>query len=463
MRQDLSRSVTDDTQRWLEIDLAHLWHPYTQMAEYTSDALLIVRAAGTRVWDSDGKEYLDGMSGLWNVNLGHNRPEIEAAVVNQLRRLDYFPLNGFSHMSAINLAAGLVSVAPPNLTRVFFCTGGSEAAESAIKISRRYWRLLGYPNRYRVISLQRGWHGGTLGALSAAGIPEERQGFGPFVEGFFHTSSSPYSYRCTSDPRCPPCSLRCVEGLEELILKVGPETVCAVVIECVQGAGGIIPLPFDYVRRVRQITRELGCHLVVDEVATGFGRTGRIFSVEHSRVTPDFLLCSKAITNGSLPLGAILTTDDVYKAFLGTSDTGRELMHGYTFGGHPAACAAAVATLNILVRENLVERARMVGNQLLDRMKQRLQSSRIVGEVRGLGMMLGVEIVADKHSKKPFPRSAGREAAICRQAKTRGLFIRSIGNVIPVMPPLILDPLEVDELVEKLEAAVRVVESETLR
>jgi adenosylmethionine-8-amino-7-oxononanoate aminotransferase len=443
MRKNLSHADGPELTNWLQLDLDHLWHPYTQMRGYENVATAIVKAHATRVWDQSGKEYLDGMSGLWNVNLGHSRPEIVDAIVRQLNELDYFPLNGFSHLPAAKLAAALAGVAPGELCRVFFCTGGAEAMETALKISRQYWLLRREPNRRKVISVDGGWHGGTLGALSAAGITEERKAFGRLLDDFYRAPA--------------PFSDGALESFRALLMELGPETVSAVVVEPIQGAGGIRVPPDGYLQSLRALTTEFGCHLILDEVATGFGRTGTMFAAEQWGIQPDFLLCSKAITNGCIPLGAVLTTDSIYEAFLGETPE-HEFTHGYTFGGHPVACAAALATVQILRGTQVLSTSRQRAGDLLAMLRDGLASCDVVADVRGRGMMLGVEISAGKRDGE----SSSVARAICMEARKRGLIVRSIGAVIPVMPPLVLQTSEVDELCDKLVSAVRFAQSNAI-
>jgi adenosylmethionine-8-amino-7-oxononanoate aminotransferase len=433
---------TETTHRsdWLDDDYSHLWHPYTARAEYRKQAMLIVRAQGSIVWDVEGHSYLDGISGLWNVNLGHNRPEIKNAITSQLGELDYFPLNGFSHDPAIKLAKGLAEIAPKGLTKVFFTPGGGEATDTAIKMSRRYWSLVGQATRSNIVSLEGAYHGSTFGALSAAGIQDERSGYEPLLNGFHQAPGL-----LAAEP---------MKALKGYVERLGPETVAAIILEPVQGVAGILVPPAGYLRAVRRLANEIGCHLIVDEIATGFGRTGKIFASNHDDVVPDFLLVAKAMTNGTAPLGAVLTTDEICSAHSNRSGLEGIFMHGFTFGGHPIACAAGLATLAIHRSENPSELANQKGKRLLGILKGELiLRSHIVKGVRGIGLMIGLEFAnTQRTGAKQFAE------AVARKCKDRGLIVRSIGGVIPIMPPLTISQDELGRLAATLITSVGLVE-----
>ena len=433
-------------------DLEHLWHPYTATDVYAANQIVVVAAEGAHVVDIHGRRYVDAIAGLWNVQVGHGRREIVDVVTEQLEQLAYSPLNGRSHLKAVELAARLAELAPGDLTRVFFATGGAEAVETAIKLARQFWRQRGQPDRVKVIGLERGWHGCTLGALSASGIEEERAPFGPLLDGF-PKIPPPYCYRCPWRDDPDDCPVENGAALEEAIVREGPETVAAFLGEPVLGLAGMIPPRPRFWEEAQRVCRRYDVLLVVDEVAVGFGRTGSVFASEQFGIEPDLLACAKGITSAYLPLAAVLATERIHAAFLGEE---RAFMHGYTFGGHPAACAAALANLEIIEREGLCERAVSLGAELLDELRIRLRDCTIVGDVRGIGLALAVELVRDRASREPL-RVVPH---LCRELARRGILVRPVGdgNVLPLVPPLSIERDVALEVVDRYCGVVRELE-----
>ncbi|TDC42695.1 aspartate aminotransferase family protein [Micromonospora sp. KC213] len=428
-------------------DLRHHWHPYTDMAAYAKSPLFIERGSGVHVYDTAGRSYIDAISGLWNVNVGHGRQEIVDAVADQLRTMAYQPLNGRSHPSAARLAARLASVLPDPLNRVFFATGGAEAVETAIKIVRAYWLHQGQPRRTTVIGLTNGWHGCSLGALAASGIAEERTGFEP-VAGGFASLTVPYSAMIASEPTG--AAHPAAEALEALIEQEGADTVAAFIGEPIQGLGGMVVPSREFWSAIAQVCRRHGVLLIADEVAMGFGRTGAMFSAAHYDLRPDVVTCAKGITGGYLPLSATVVSDTVYAPF---AEPGRSLSHGYTWGGHPASCAAALATLDIIEREGLCARAATVGAKILHGLRAGLKDCAVVREVRGQGLAIGVHLRA--HPADPDP--SGIAGRLCHRLRDRGVLVRPVGagDVLPLMPPLTIDDGLSGQLVEEYCTVIR--------
>jgi adenosylmethionine-8-amino-7-oxononanoate aminotransferase len=413
-----------------ELDLAYLWHPYTEMSAYADRQLTLVRGDGCYVEDDAGNRYVDAIAGLWNVQVGHGRMEIVAAAAAQLEALPFTPLNGRGHEPGIRLAEKLVELAPGALRHVFYTTSGTESVEVAIKIARQYWRNRGRASRYKIVDIARAFHGCTLGSLSAGGLFEDKQSFEPMAEGFLRIPL-PHTFHCPYGQTQPACAIQCADELDRLIVHEGPETVAAFLAEPVLGgAGMVVPAP-EFWTRIQEICRRHDILLLVDEVAMGFGRTGRMFTCEHYGLEPDVLATAKGITSGYVPLGAVLATDAVFDEFLGP---GREFGHGSTCAGHPVACAAALANLELIVNEGLCERAADLGAELLERLRVSLDGCPVVGEVRGLGLTIGIDLV----DASGAPLSRGGE--LCDRLRARGILARPVGwsSVLPMMPPLMI-------------------------
>ncbi|MCG9128844.1 aminotransferase class III-fold pyridoxal phosphate-dependent enzyme [Candidatus Poribacteria bacterium] len=431
-----------------EIDKSHVWHPLFQHQSLNDSDLTVFKSAdGCIIVDDEGKEYLDAYSALWNVNVGYGRQEIVNAVYDQMKELPYYPHSQIN-VPATQLAEKLASVLPGDLNHVYFCNSGSEANETAIKIARQYGKLT-YPdqNRYKIISRYQGYHGFTFGAMSATGQVVRRKAFEPLVPGFHH-AHPPYCHRCPLGLEYPSCNVACVEEIERMIRAEGAETVIAVIAEPIIGGGGIIDPPDDYFPRLREICDDYGLLLILDEVITGFGRTGKMFACEHWDVQPDIMTMAKGLTSGYLPLGACVTSTEVFNTFLGSPEEKREFSQVCTYGGHPAACAAGVANLEILQTERLWENAEKVGKYLFDKLST-LKSMPIVSDVRGKGLMIAVELCEADGSRLKTKKTN----KISGQLKENGLIVGKIGhaieedeNILHIAPPLILSEVEADTI-----------------
>ncbi len=441
----------------------HMLYPFTN-ASYAakSPPLLIEGGDGVYVTDGSGKRYIDGQAGLWNVNVGHGRAEIKQAIVEQLDRLSYYSLfGGTTTTPSIELADVLCRMTQPEgMVKAFFSSGGSEANEAAFKLARQYWRQTGEPMRHKVISLKRGYHGVTLGALSANGTASYREHFEPLMPGFIQVET-PHVYRnpFTDDPEA--LARLCAELLEREIVYQNPKTVAAFVAEPVQGAGGVIVPPASFWPLLREVCDRHGILMISDEVVTGFGRLGTMFGARHWGVKPDIMVFAKGINSGYVPLGATLMNGRVADAYL-TEDENEFTMaafwHGNTYAGHPLACAAAIANLRIVEDERLDRNAAEVGAYFLMRLKQVQDRHEMIGDVRGLGLMLGVELVADRRTKQAFDlkqRVGARIAELCRED---GVLIRNLADTFIISPPLILDRAQVDQMVDVFDRAVGAVE-----
>ncbi|HVM80009.1 MAG TPA: aspartate aminotransferase family protein [Stellaceae bacterium] len=440
----------------VEMDRRHLIHPLHHPRDH-EHPIVVVEGRGEVLIDANGKEYIDGLSSLWNVNAGHGRKELADAAAAQMAKLAFASAYaGASNIPSIRLAEKLVALAYPSSSGVYFTTAGAESNESAFKIARYYWKLRGKPGKVKIFSRIHGYHGVTMAAMSATGMAVYHKMFGPLVPNFLQVPA-PYPYRWpgNEDP-----GIGAAEAFEQALLREGPETVAAIIAEPVMGAGGVIVPPETYFPRLREICDRHEILLIADEVITGFGRTGRWFALGHWGVEPDLVSFAKGVTSAYLPLGGVLISRKVHQAMLDAPGD-QKFMHAATYSGHPACCAVALANLELIERENLVERAAVMGRRLLAGL-QTLQDLPTVGDVRGLGMMCGVELVESKKSRAP---ASGLGARVAREALSRGLIIRirggaadpAIGDTICVAPPLMTPHETIDRIVDILRASIAAV------
>ncbi len=439
-----------------ELDLKHLWHGNLQHRGLEArPPLEVVSAEGCYVIDADGRRYLDGMAGLFCVNVGYGRREIVDAVAAQMAQLPYYPLTQ-SHGPAARLAARLAGLLPRGIDRVFFSNSGSEAVETALKMARQCARRM-HPgeNRYKIIARHRGYHGFTMGALSATGQSPRRAAFEPLVPGFLHVAP-PDPYRCSFCSSQPGCTLGCADEIERVIRMEGPETVAAVIAEPVIGGGGIFPPPEGYLERLRAICDRYGVLLIIDEVITGFGRTGKLFGFELAGIRPDILTFAKGLTSAYLPLGATVASEHVFEAFHGAPESDAKFTQVSTFGGHPSSCAAGLANLDILTRERLWENSAEVGAYLIQKLREIRSPS--VGEIRGCGLLIGLEIVTGA-DKTPLPEA--RMAQLQREMREAGVLVGRNNDSVPgycnvliLSPPLILNREQADTIVQTIGVAL---------
>ena len=443
---DVPALLCEDRQHLLH----SLWHPADHAEPH-----VWVRGQGAVLTDASGREFLDGLSCLWNVNVGHGRRELAEAAALQMESLA-FATNyaGSANVPAIQLARRLTEIAYPNLSAAFFTSGGAESNESAFKTARFYWKAKGRPEKVKVIAREFGYHGLTLAAMSATGVAGYAKMFEPRVPNFVHTAA-PYAYRLAGVKPGETVGQAAARMLEETVLREGPDTVAAFIAEPVQGAGGIIVAPDDYFPRVREICAKHDVLFIADEVITGFGRTGRWFALERWGVQPDILAFAKGITSGYLPLGGIMVSEPIHQAMLSAPYADR-WMHAYTYSGHPTCCAVALRNLEILEKEGLVERAEKMGQRLLDGARSLLDLS-AVGEVRGLGLMVAVELVADRATKAAFDPAKNVIGRVRKELEARGLFTRVVRDIILLAPPLVITEAQVDRIVQILREGIRAV------
>ncbi len=431
-----------------EKDRRHIWHPYTQMHDYANrDLLLIDRGEGIFLYDTAGQQYYDTVSSWWCIVHGHNHPTIKSAVSNQLERLDQVLLAGTSHEPAILLAENLVEITPANLTKVFYSDNGSTACEVAIKMSLQYWQQTDRAKRKIFIGVERGYHGDTIGTMSLGGTPGFHGAFDEMKFDSFHIPS-PYCYRCPMEKDPANCDIECLTPLKALLEKEG-DTIAGLIIEpLIQAAGGMIICPARYLKRAAAMIKEAGVHLILDEVATGFGRTGTMFAMEQAEVTPDFLCLSKGITGGCLPLAATMTTEEIYSAFYAEYSEDRTFYHGHTFSGNPLAAAAGVGSMAVFSEENTMARVADSMPYFHAKMK-RFQELPWVGDVRSLGMITALELVKDKETKEAFSFSDRVGWKIYLEGLKEGVILRPLSNVLYLWLPLITTKEDIDEIVQR--------------
>jgi adenosylmethionine-8-amino-7-oxononanoate aminotransferase len=450
----VSHAMEPASHQWYRDDLAYILHPATALKSHRAEGpKIIVEGQGIYVKDLEGRQYIDGLSGLWNVNIGHGRAAIGEAVRDQVGKLAFAPsFFGFSNLPAIELAKKLHDMTPPHLTRIFYTSGGSETNESALKIARYYFKLNGQPERIKIISRHQAYHGMSMGALSVTGIAQQREMAEPLVPGVSFIPA-PYCYRCELGMRYPSCELACAKALEHKIQQEGPDTVAAFIGEPIMGAGGAIVPPPEYWPTIEAICRKYGVLLILDEVITGFGRTGKRFALEHWHLKPDLLSLAKGISSGYVPLGASIITEEIYRDMVDKAPAGMPFPHGFTYNGHPVACVAALKNLDIMEEEHLVEQAAEVGAYFQDRLRACLDRP-LVGDVRGLGLIAGVELVRDQTTKEQFEPVGQAGALVARLAFERGLICRAIGDTVAFAPPLCITRQQIDALMEIFTAAL---------
>mgnify|MGYP001235673465 FL=1 len=434
----------------IDRDIAHLVHPLHNQAAHES-AKIWVGGKGAYIEDSEGNEYIDCLSGLWNNTAGNGRPELADAAAAQMRQMGFVSgYAGSSNPRAIELSERLAHLTYPSINHFYLTSGGGESTDSNIKLARYYWKLKGKPDKTKVISRIWGYHGVTLAAMCATGIPAYWPMFEPRIPGFSHIPS-PYPYLYEAPEGSKSQGIAAADELEKQILEEGPDTVAMFIAEPVQGAGGVIVPQEDYFKRIREICDQYEVLLVADEVITGFGRTGKMFGLEHWGIEPDLMQFAKAITSGYFPLGGIGISDEIASVM---NDSGSPWMHAYTYSSHPVGCAVALAMMDIVENEDFVGQAQTKGKHLLVKLKEALADHPHVGEVRGLGMMCGVELVKDKATKEMFDASDGIGAKVHAETVKRGMFSRVRGDCYCVAPPIVTSESTIDDIASILGDSV---------
>ncbi len=428
---------------WAARDLAVVWHPCTQMKDHERELPLvpIARARGAWLEDFDGRRYLDAISSWWTCLLGHADPRLDAALRNQLGTLEHVMLAGFTHAPVIELSEALVARAPAGLSRCFYADSGSAAVEIALKMSFHWWRNQGRAGKTRFIALAGGYHGETLGALSVGDLGLYKSSYAPLMLEQL-TAPSPDAYAAAPGESARDCALRAANALEQLLEQHADE-VCALILEPrVQCAAGMRMHDPEYLRLARALCDRFGVHLIADEIAVGFGRTGTLFACEQAGICPDFLLLGKGLTGGYLPLSVLLTTDTMYQAFYDDYTTLRGFLHSHSYTGNPLACRVALATLTALDADATLARNRERAQALWTAVAD-LQAHPHVGDVRQAGMIVAVELARDGRGRTPYDWRERRGLIAYRHALVRGVLLRPLGNVLYLMPPYCVTPDEI--------------------
>jgi adenosylmethionine-8-amino-7-oxononanoate aminotransferase len=439
----------------------HVWlHASPWQALTTcSDRRLLISGNGCTVVDVHGRAYLDALSGLWLVTVGHGRRAIAEAMARQAQTLAYASASRATTLPTIQLATLLARLTPGDLSTVLFSSGGSEAVESALKITRQYHALRGEPERYKIIARRGSYHGATYGAMSVSGAPQSVDPYySPLVPGAY-TVSAPYCYRCDYRKTYPACEVYCVEAIEDLIVHENPRTVAAVIAEPISAACGVVVPPAEYFPRLRDICDRHGVLLIFDEIITGFGRTGKMFAAEHWDVVPDIMTLAKGLSSGYAPIAATICRAHIARQF--NSTQGKALAHLLTFGGQAVACAAALANLDILVQESLVDNAAQQGQYLLSQLQQVATRHPTVGDVRGLGLLCALELVKDRRTREPFAAEGPESTRLLEILAELGMLTRADTNLY-LAPPLCIQRHEVERLVTMVDAGLTRFEQECI-
>jgi len=431
-------------------DRAVVWHPYTQM-KTAPPPLPIVRGQGVYLYTEDGRRLLDGISSWW-VNIhGHSHPRLNQAIAAQAKTLEHVIFAGATHEPAVELAERLVGILPAGLTRVFYSDNGSTAVEVAVKLAVQYWRNQGQPSRQRIVALHHAYHGDTVGTMSVSEDSVFTKAFSPLLFSV-DRAHAPYCYRCPVNLQRETCGINCLDDLESR-LKAGADRIAAVLVEpMLQGAGGMIMWPREFLDGVRQLCYRHGVLMIADEVLTGFGRTGRMFACEHAAVTPDIVCLSKALTAGYLPLDVTAATNAVYDAFL-SDDRGKTFFHGHSFTANPLACAVALASLDLIEEDNVLARIARLERQLRDGLGP-LARLPLVGDVRVLGGVAAIELVSNKATKDAGGYLDQIGPRLYPDFLQRGLLLRPLGNVLYFMPPYVITDAEVEWVIEQITDVV---------
>jgi len=436
-----------DTQKLIEKDRKYIWHPFTQMRDWQTEKFLVIeRGEGCYLIDTEGRRYLDGVSSLWCNVFGHRVAAIDKAVKKQLGKIAHTTFLGLSHPLAIELAEKLIAIVPKRLTRVFYSDSGSEAMEIALKIAYQYWQQRGQPQKKKIAKLTNAYHGDTIGSVSLGGIALFHQIYKPLLFETFAVPS-PYRYRWGTSDDPERVKKESLEALEKVLREHHGELAAFVMEPLMQGAAGMIDQPAGYISSARELTRKYNTLLIFDEVATGFGRTGKMFAADHEGVTPDIMAVAKGLTGGYLPLAATLATEEVYEAFLGRYEDFKTFFHGHTYTANPLACAAAVATIDLFHKDKTLEKLQPKIRLMQSRLKD-FYYLKAVGDIRQVGTMIGIELVRDKASKESFEAKEKVGVQVIERAREKGAILRPLGSVIVLMPPLAMSEQELKKLLD---------------
>ena len=437
-----------DREKLVDWDKSYLWHPFTQMQDWlTEDPVIIERGEGVYLIDIDGNRYLDGIASMWTNIHGHNHPELNSALKTQLENIAHSTLLGYSNIPAIELAKKLVEITPSGLNKVFYSDNGSTAVEVALKIAIQYWQHKGQTNRKLFLQFDNAYHGDTVGAMSVGGIPAFHSTFRSLLFETIQVSPPQTNSEKKKDNKTKLTTDLWLNSVDRA-LSENQGVVAGIILEpLIQGAGGMLISPKGFLKGVEELARQHGTLLIVDEVMTGFGRTGRMWACEHEDVSPDILCTAKGLTAGYLPLAATLTTDDIYEAFLGEYRELKTFFHGHTFTGNPLGCAVALENISIFERENLIEKIQETIQHFHDRL-QKFYALNHVGDIRVCGMAAGIELMKNPKTRDLYPFEEKVGISVCNAALKRGAILRPLVNTIVLMPPLQITISELDSLLD---------------
>lgn len=429
---------------WVEKDLKYIWHPCSQMKDYeTLKPIVIEKGKGIYIYDTNGNRYVDVISSWWCNLLGHCNPKINAVVKKQIDELEHVIFANFSHKPAITLCEKLSEVLPDGLCKFNFSDNGSSSIECAMKMSFQYHYQTGNPQKKRFMALTGAYHGETIGALSIGGVDLYSQIYKPVLLDVIRIDG-PDCYRCPYGMKCGNCNAECFEKAEKAFAQYGNET-CAMVVEpLLQGSAGMKIYPPVYLKKLRQICDRYNVHLIADEIATGYGRTGKMFACNHAGISPDIMCLSKGLTGGYMPMALAVTTQKIYDAFYADYNEGKAFMHSHTYSGNPLACSAAIAVLDILKDENIIKKANENAIYFNNIIKEKFSSHKNVGDIRSIGLINAIELVKNKNTKEAFDPKLRTGYQIYKKALKKGVLLRPLGDVIYFNPPLIIQPKDMD-------------------
>ncbi len=428
-------------------DINYIWHPFTQMKDYETEAPLIIdRGKGLYIWDIEGNKYIDAISSWWVNVLGHSHPRLNDAIKRQLEKIEHVLLAGFSHVPAIELAEKLVQITPKELTKVFYSDNGSTAVEVALKMAYQYCQQSGKTKKEKFVALKNSYHGDTIGAVSVGGVDVYHKIYKPMLFEVFQ-AESPYCYRCPMGKQKETCDIECLGSVEGIFKKHHGEIAGIIVEPLIQAAGGMIIYPAEYLKRLKKLCEEYGVLLIDDEVAMGFGRTGKMFAFEHAQIAPDLVCLAKGITGGYLPLAVTMATDEIYRAFYDDYEKLKTFFHGHSFTGNPLAASVAVENLKIFEEEKIIE-SLQPKIEVLSKNLEKFRELNCVGDIRQTGMVAAVEIVKNRQTKEPYKFEERIGHKIYKQALKRGAILRPLGSVIYFMPPYVITEDEIEQLVD---------------
>lgn len=438
---------------WQQRDLAHIWHPCSQMKDYeTLPPIVIDHGKGIWLTDKNGMDYMDVVSSWWCNLLGHCHPTISAAMKEQLDRLEHVIFANFTHEGAIRLAEALTEILPEGLVRFNFSDNGSASVECALKMAFQYQQQVGQAQRTRFMCLTDGYHGETIGALSVGALDLYAKIYEPMLMETLHIPA-PDCYRCPYGEQRDGCHCTCLEKARAMFEAHGAETAALIVEPLLQGSAGMRIYPAAYLKGLRELCDEFGVLLIADEIATGFGRTGKMFACDHAGIRPDIICLSKGLTGGYLPMALTVTTEEIYQAFYGDYNEGRAFMHSHTYSGNPLGCSAALAVQKVLREDHILEQAQARAPYLHNKLMEAFGDHQHVGEIRHLGLINAVEIVKDRNSKTAFDGALRTGYQVYKEALKEGLLLRPLGDVLYFNPPLIINEAEIDEAVARMTRA----------